>query len=162
MAAAACTAGQAPAVSSLPFASGPDVSVQTSQTPLAQPAACTGTFVAHTLEHTYMFVRYELVLAELRRMGITGVTAQGLPGILGRDGWLARSAWTRGTFLSCIPGLTTAIRLDVHFWWNVGEAVLLLVAAHTYLRATLPASDAAPIGSRSSRRPTPIAGPVDA
>ncbi len=118
--------------------------------------------VAHTLEHTYMFVRYELVLADLHHMGLTGITAQGLPGILGRDGWLARSAWTQGTFLSRIPGLTTAIRLDVHFWWNVGEAALLLLAAHSFLRATLPTSDATPIGARSSRMPAPKVGAADA
>jgi hypothetical protein len=118
--------------------------------------------VAHTLEHTYMFVRYELVLADMHRMGVTGVTAQGLPGILGRDEWLARSVWTQGTFLSRIPGLTTAIRLDVHFWWNVGEAALLLVAAHTYLRATWPASDAAPIKSGPCGMPAPKLGSANA
>jgi hypothetical protein len=89
--------------------------------------------LAHTLEHTYMFVRYMQVLAELRGMGITSITAQGLPGVLGRDGWLARSAVTQGTFLCRLPGATTAIRLDVHFWWNVGETVLLLFAANRFM-----------------------------
>src|SRR5581483_7353548 len=77
--------------------------------------------VAHTLEHTYMFVRYLEVLSKLHEMNIFSVTAQGLPGILGRDGWLARSDATRGTFLCTLPGLTTAMRLDVHFWWNLIE-----------------------------------------
>jgi hypothetical protein len=90
--------------------------------------------VAHTFEHTYMFIRHLEVLSELRRLGVTTVTAQGLPGILGRDGWLARSVFTQGTFLCSIPGLTTATRLDVHFWWNVLEAGLLLAAGHVYLR----------------------------
>ncbi|HRC76679.1 MAG TPA: hypothetical protein PLO33_13470 [Kouleothrix sp.] len=89
---------------------------------------------AHTLEHTYMFTRYLEVLAELRRMGVTKITAQGLPGILGQDGWLARSDTTQGTFLCRLPAVTTAIRLDVHFWWNVGETVLLALAAHAFLR----------------------------
>lgn len=89
---------------------------------------------AHTLEHTYLFVRYLEVLTELRRMGITSLTAQGLPGVLGRDGWLTRSAATQGTAFSHLPGLTTAPRLDVHFWWNIGETVLLLFAANTFLR----------------------------
>ncbi len=93
-----------------------------------------GVALAHTLEHTYAFVRYLMVLAELRNLGVTNITAQGLPGILGRDGWLARSAWTQGTFLCSIPGLTTAIRLDVHFWWNVIEMTLLGLAGHVYLR----------------------------
>jgi hypothetical protein len=89
--------------------------------------------LAHTLEHTYLFVRYLEVLADLRRMGITTVTAQGLPGVLGRDGWLARSPASQGTFLCRLPGLTTATRLDVHFWWNIGEITLLLLAGNTFL-----------------------------
>lgn len=94
---------------------------------------------AHTLEHTYMFTRYLMVLAELKQMGITTITAQGLPGILGRGGWLAHSTLTQGTFLAHIPGLTTAIRLDIHFWWNMGEIVLLGLAAHTFLKAVFAA-----------------------
>jgi hypothetical protein len=89
---------------------------------------------AHTFEHTYMFVRHLIVLHELGQLGVGGIPAQGLPGILGRDGWLVRSELTRGTFLCNLPGLTTANRLDVHFWWNVGETALLLLAGHTYLR----------------------------
>ncbi len=89
----------------------------------------------HTIEHTYMFVRYQMVLLELQQLGVgTGVTAQGLPGILGRDGWLARSTFTQGTFLCSLPGLTTATRLDVHFWWNVLEMVTLAAAAHVHLQ----------------------------
>jgi hypothetical protein len=88
---------------------------------------------AHTLEHTYLFVRYLQVLQELHQMGINTIAAQGLPGILGRDGWLVRSPWTHGTIFARLPGLTTAIRLDVHFWWNVGETALLFLAAHTFL-----------------------------
>jgi hypothetical protein len=89
--------------------------------------------VAHAGEHTYMLVRYLQVLGGLNELGITHITAQGLPGILGRDGWLARNAAICGVFLSRLPGLTTAVRLDVHFWWNVGETTLLVLAAHTYL-----------------------------
>jgi len=89
---------------------------------------------AHTLEHTYLFVRHLIVLSELHQMNIYNVTAQGLPGIIGRDGWLARSPITQGTFICTLPGLTTAVRLDVHFWWNAGEIVLLLAAAHVFLR----------------------------
>jgi hypothetical protein len=92
---------------------------------------------AHTLEHTYLFIRYQQVLSELHQMNIFSVTAQGLPGILGRDGWLARSAATKGTFLCTLPGLTTAMRLDVHFWWNVIEMLLLLCAGSLFLRSRL-------------------------
>lgn len=94
--------------------------------------------LAHTLEHTYMFVRYLEVLEDLQRMGVSTVTAQGLPGVLGHDGWLARSEVTQGTFICRLPGVTTAIRLDVHFWWNIGEIVLLLVAGNRYLRTVTP------------------------
>ncbi len=88
---------------------------------------------AHTFEHTYMFMRHLQTLEELHRLDIAGVTAQGLPGILGQDGWLMRSEWTRSTFICRLPGLTTAPRLDVHFWWNIGEVILLLPAANTYM-----------------------------
>jgi len=92
---------------------------------------------AHTLEHTYLFIRYLEVLSNLRQMDVFNVTAQGLPGILGRDGWLARSPATKGTFLCTLPGLTTAMRLDVHFWWNVIEMSLLLCAGSAFLRKRL-------------------------
>jgi hypothetical protein len=88
---------------------------------------------AHTIEHTYLFVRHLELLSALRQMGVSDVTAQGLPGILGQDGWLARSDATRGSFLCTLPGLATAPRLDVHFWWNVGETALLLPAANAYM-----------------------------
>lgn len=89
---------------------------------------------AHTFEHSYMMVRYLLVLQDLRALGVTNVAAQGLPGILGRDGWLASSDLTQGTFICRLPGVTTAVRLDVHFWWNIGETVLLLLAGNLYMR----------------------------
>lgn len=96
-----------------------------------------GWAVAHTMEHTYMMVRFLEVEQELGRLGAPLVSAQGLPGVLGRDGWLARSPTTQGTFFCRLPGLTTAVRLDVHFWWNSGETLLLLLAAHTFLRPRL-------------------------
>lgn len=96
--------------------------------------------VAHALEHTYMLVRYLQLVQELQHQGTPFVSAQGLPGILGRDGWLARSALTQGTFVCRLPGLTTAPRLDIHFWWNTGEIMLLLMAAHTFLRTHLHSS----------------------
>lgn len=92
--------------------------------------------LAHTAEHTYMFVRYLQVLDNLRSLGITDVTAQGLPGFFGRDGWLARNAEICGPLLASFPGLATANRIDVHFWWNMGEISLLLLAAHQYLSTT--------------------------
>ena len=87
--------------------------------------------VLHSLEHSYMMYRYLMVKQELIALGIPKevVSAQGLPGILGRDGWLANSS-----ICGRIPGLTTLSRIDIHFWWNAGEILLLLAAAHTYLR----------------------------
>jgi hypothetical protein len=94
---------------------------------------------AHTLEHTYLFVRYIAVLDELGRIGAGNVPAQGLPGIFGRDGWLATSTVTQGSFLCRLPGITTVVRLDVHFWWNTGETLLMILAANSYCaRALLP------------------------
>ena len=88
----------------------------------------------HTIEHSYTFIRYQMILRELTAMDVLNATAQGLPGIVGRDGWLARSEWTRGTWICTIPGLTTAVRLDIHFWWNVLEMTPLIIAGHVYLR----------------------------
>jgi hypothetical protein len=79
----------------------------------------------HSLEHTYMMVRYLQVLRELGPMGLPPLTVtQALPGVLGRNGWLALSE-----LCGRIPGLTTAPRSVIHFWWNFGEVVLLLLAA---------------------------------
>ena len=100
--------------------------------------------LGHSLEHTYVFVRYLSMLNEWKHMGITGLTAQGLPGIFGEGGWLAHSELTRGTFLSCWPGLATAVRLDVHFWWNMGKFARLILAAVSYLCKIIPARTAAP------------------
>ena len=106
---------------------------------------------AHTLEHSYLMIRYLQVLDELKAMGINGITAQGLPGIFGQDGWLARSDVTQGTFLCRIPGLTVASRLDIHFGWNAGELALLVLAAHLTLRPAKPRRWVAP---RLGRLPT--------
>jgi hypothetical protein len=95
-----------------------------------------------------MFVRYLAVLDEMKQFGVTSVTAQGLPGFLGRDGWLAKSDATRGTFLCSLPGLATAPRLDVHFWWNVGETALLLIAGNSFMRKHIPESTASKQGGR--------------
>jgi len=89
--------------------------------------------IAHTGEHTYLFIRHLEVLQILKGYGEAGVTAQGLPGIFGNDGWLARSPVTAGSWVCTFPGLTTATRLDVHFWWNVGETILLMLAAYTHI-----------------------------
>lgn len=85
--------------------------------------------VAHSLEHTYLFIRYLQVKQALLEFGLSEpAVAQALPGILGRDGWIAQ------TFYCNIPGITTASRISVHFWWNMGEIVLLVLAANKFLK----------------------------
>lgn len=95
---------------------------------------------AHTLEHTYMFVRYLQMSAELRGLGFGDVTAQGLPGIFGRGGWLDLNAGPQvQVYCRLIPGVTTADRVDTHFVWNAGEILLALPAIHQLLRSKVPA-----------------------
>jgi hypothetical protein len=109
--------------------------------------------LAHTFEHSYMMARYLLVLQEFRELGVSGVGAQGLPGILGRDGWLATSPVTQNTFLCRLPGVTTAVRLDVHFWWNVGETILMLFAANTYMGRVRAAREQGQVPAPRKHRP---------
>ncbi|GIW23903.1 hypothetical protein [Meiothermus sp.] len=91
--------------------------------------ALLGWTTAHTLEHTYLLLRYLQLQAELGALGLSGFqVAQALPGILGRDGWLAENNLCTG-----VPGLTTLPRVAIHFLWNLGETGLLLLAAHTQL-----------------------------
>ncbi|MBF6596103.1 MAG: hypothetical protein IVW51_16890 [Thermaceae bacterium] len=89
---------------------------------------------AHTLEHLYLFVRYLEISRELSALGLPAYgVAQVLPGILGRDGWLAESG-----ICGRIPGLTTLPRVAIHFGWNLGETLLLVVAAQLNLMRLIP------------------------
>lgn len=92
-----------------------------------------GVAIGHTIEHSYALVRFLLVRQELAVLCLSN-TAQGLPGIIGRDGLLARSPLTEGTIIRDIPWLVDSIRLDVHFWWNAIEMSLSVVAAHFFLK----------------------------
>ncbi|MGQ9483147.1 hypothetical protein [Chloroflexus sp.] len=86
----------------------------------------------HTLEHTYLMWRFQATLRELGALGITDFQPQGLPGFFGRDGWLATADITQNSFLCRLPGITTAPRIDVHFWWNIIEMTFLLPAANSF------------------------------
>lgn len=89
--------------------------------------------VAHSLEHTYLFVRYLQVKQALLEFGLSEpAVAQALPGILGRDGLLSQGFYCK------IPGITTSSRITIHFWWNAGEMTLLLLAANRFLRPLRP------------------------
>ncbi|HEX9019012.1 MAG TPA: hypothetical protein VF806_07485 [Anaerolineaceae bacterium] len=109
--------------------------------------------MGHTAEHTYLFIRFIQVQRELGALALNNISAQGLPGFFGRDGWLARSPLTFGTFLRTLPGLTTAIRLDVHFWWNMIEITATLIAVHAYLHGLGRAPKAESAGGED--RPAP-------
>jgi hypothetical protein len=92
---------------------------------------------AHTAEHAYLFVNYIQEVQRLAAEGLPLGAAQGLPGFFGKGGWLAANAPAAEpvAFLCRIaPGLVEAPRLDVHFWWNLGEVALLLMAAHGVMR----------------------------
>jgi hypothetical protein len=106
--------------------------------------------IAHTTEHTYLLFRFLEMSKKLLALCGKPAYAQGLPGIFGKGGWLAQSEFTRGTFLASLPGITTAIRLDVHFWWNMGETILILLAAHTFLKAIFHFSQPIPESEHSS------------
>jgi hypothetical protein len=84
----------------------------------------------HSLEHTFMLLNYLHVLAELEAFDLPAFqAAQVLPGILGKDGWLAQNS----LLCRAIPGLTTLPRVAIHFYWNIGEMTLLLLTAATAL-----------------------------
>jgi hypothetical protein len=91
----------------------------------------------HSLEHTYLFINYLDAVLVLWSQDVSLAFAQGLPGILGRHGWLETSGWQYApTAFLCqlAPALVTAPRISVHFWWNIGEVVLLLPFAHAVMR----------------------------
>lgn len=86
---------------------------------------------AHSLEHTLMLARYLSMKGSVFALTMDCfAVGQALPGILGRDGWLA----TQVPIFREIPGLASLPRVMIHFNWNVGEMTFLLLAA----RAGLP------------------------
>lgn len=72
-----------------------------------------------------------MILRELTAMDVSMSRRKGCPGIVGRDGWLACSEWTRGHWICTISGPTMAVRLDVHFWWNILNMTPLILACHS-------------------------------
>jgi hypothetical protein len=89
--------------------------------------------LAHAGEHGYLLFRALQVQAAMADLGVPAASAvQALPGILGRDGWLATSPFA--SWCSSVPGLVTAPRPVVHFVWNAGEMLLLVAAAGGWRR----------------------------
>ena len=73
----------------------------------------------------FLVARHLEVRAEMARLGLPPLGAeQALPGILGCDGWLARSPFA--SWCAAVPGLVDAPRPVVHFARNAGEMVVLL------------------------------------
>jgi hypothetical protein len=89
----------------------------------------------HTVDTGYALWRSVQIGQELRALGAAEVSAEylRLPGIFGRDGWLATADATRATPLGRLPGLTTAPRPDIQFWWALLELALLLPAANAFI-----------------------------
>ncbi len=82
---------------------------------------------AHSLEHTYMLVHYLQLRNNLRALGLPPLgVSEVLPGVLGRDGWLSRNAVG---LRSTLGPLASAPRTAIHFWWNMGELTLMVMAA---------------------------------
>ncbi len=87
---------------------------------------------AHSLEHTYMLIRYLRITGELDRLGVPRLgSSEVLPGVFGRDGWLSLQAPVLRGWLG---PLTAAPRVAIHLWWNVGEVALLLLALRVKAR----------------------------
>jgi hypothetical protein len=81
---------------------------------------------AHSLEHTYMLVRYLEVMRQMDRLKLPKLgSSEVLPGVLGRDGWISLHAPATRKWLG---PLTSAPRVAIHLWWNVGEVAFLILA----------------------------------
>jgi hypothetical protein len=90
-----------------------------------------------------MFSYYLSVLNELKRMGTRESPRKVCSGILAKRLAGAQRTDTR-QFLSRLPDRDRC-PLDVHFWWNMGEFTLLLLASVTYLRKIIPVRTPVPI-----------------
>ena len=88
--------------------------------------------LAHAGEHTYLFWQYLGTLRTLAANGASWALAQGQPGIFGIGGWASRNDAVSAALFLCQPlgwGLTQTPRLELHFWWNFYEVLLVLLFA---------------------------------
>jgi hypothetical protein len=89
---------------------------------------------AHSIEHTYMLMNYLRTNRRLDALGLPRFTvAETLPGFFGRDGWLSLHA---RSWRPTLGPLASAPRVTVHFWWNVGELLLLALAVFSAVSRT--------------------------
>ncbi len=87
---------------------------------------------AHSLEHTYMLWHYLTVLRNIDGLSLPSLgSSEVLPGVVGRDGWLARNLVLQRELLG---PLVSAPRVAVHLWWNVGELALLTASLLAVIR----------------------------
>ena len=103
--------------------------------------------LAHSLEHLYLFVNYLETLGVLVGTHQPWSLAQGQPGIFGRYGWLSQNVPDSAVFVCNLinPGLLNGQRLDIHFWWNMWEALLMLIYAAAVMRRHTTREGYAPI-----------------
>jgi hypothetical protein len=81
----------------------------------------------HSLEHLYLLVQYGRVNTALDTYGLPrSSAAELLPGVLGRDGWIAISA---PRLRSWFGPLLSASRLSIELGWVLVETVLIGGAA---------------------------------
>jgi len=121
-----------------------------------------GWALAHTAEHTYLMYQYIAKVWVLWATGASLSFAEGLPGVLGNRGWLETHADTNAVasfVCRLVPSVTFTPRLDVHFWWNVGETILMLAFAYGALRrvwgrTTGEISNASPAANQANYRLT--------
>lgn len=81
----------------------------------------------HTIEHIYLISTYLQLSTIIENSGLSPRLALNLPGILGANGWIAQNG--QNSFICKLPGLTTASRIDIHFWWNIAETSVMIPAA---------------------------------
>ena len=83
----------------------------------------------HGLEHFYLLVQFARVTTALDNFGLArSRSISMLPGVLGRDGWLALHAATLRPWLG---PLLAAPRVSVHLAWAIGDLALPLAAVAT-------------------------------
>lgn len=88
----------------------------------------------HVAEHAYIVWQYHRLGSEIALLGVTGISAEGVPGILGRDGWLSGTELGRAVLRPHAGPLVELGRIDLHLFYNSLEMALLALVAREWLR----------------------------